>query len=586
MLGLHAACLRLLVSSRLALQGEALQPSPIRSCVSVALLLSLVLAPAGLASGTGELLSRGRTELEAERYQAAESLFRQVLEQEASNSEALFLLGLTLAKQERWADAERELEHAVRLRPGYAAAHAELAGVYFKQNRRDQARASLRTALKLDPRNGYARSFLAILSYLQDRRLEALHHWNLLGEPKIAQIEVAASEDSEPKLAESLFRFNEGEVLDRKQLLQAYWVQSRFSLGPRFGWQLDPQPGGRWNLRVDLPPSRDSFSNKTGFLIENSSRVVFNREVGLGLQDGRGRRLAGGVRWDAPRKRGGASASFPFLSSSSDLLRLGFDLRDEDWSHAASGAQYAYRTEKVFGAYEWLMSDRRSLSFHGGYQRQSFRFDRDGAALPHSPHLLAVGLEWNQLWGLDAGENARLSWMARLDAFSPLAGAGEPAHRMTSGLGIDWTVARKTDTRLRLSLQGGSSGRNLPLDHYFLFGIGPDARLPLKAHPELRDGRRGNSPMGRDFVLLGADLGRRLWRWRFLEVGGFVFSDTAFVSGRPFLSGRGDWFQDVGVGLRFKVLGQDFLNVFLGLDTRSRAFHHWAGLPSVGAAAF
>ncbi len=286
------------------MQGEALQPSPIRSCVSVALLLSLVLAPAGLASGTGELLSRGRTELEAERYQAAESLFRQVLEQEASNSEALFLLGLTLAKQERWADAERELEHAVRLRPGYAAAHAELAGVYFKQNRRDQARASLRTALKLDPRNGYARSFLAILSYLQDRRLEALHHWNLLGEPKIAQIEVAASEDSEPKLAESLFRFNEGEVLDRKQLLQSYWVQSRFSLGPRFGWQLDPQPGGRWNLRVDLPPGSDSFSNKTGFLIENSSRAVFNREIGLGLRDGRGRRLAGGVRWDAPRKRG------------------------------------------------------------------------------------------------------------------------------------------------------------------------------------------------------------------------------------------------------------------------------------------
>ena len=556
------------------------RPAPISVRVSLAVLLSLLLAPPALAAGTGELLARGRTELEAERYQAAESLFREVLEQEASNGEASFLLGLALAKQERWADAERELERAIRLKPGYAAAHAELAGVYFKQDRRDQARVSLRTALKLDPQNSYARSFLAILSYLQDRRLEALHHWNLLGEPHVAQIEVATSEDAEPKLVESLFRFNEGEVLDRKQLLQSYWVQHRFRLGPRFGWQLDPQPGGRWNLRVDLPPGSDSFSNKTGFLIENSSRAVFNREIGLGLRDGRGRRLAGGVRWDAPRKRAGASAWFPFFSSSSDLLRVGFDLRDEDWSHTASGTEYAYRTEKVFGAYEWLMSDRRSLSFHGGYQRQSFRFDGDTTALPQSPHLLAVGLEWNQLWGLDAGENARLSWMARFDAFSPLAGAGEPSHRMMSGLGIDWTVARRSETRLRLSLRGGVSGRDLPLDHYFLFGIGPDARLPLKAHPELRDSRRGNSPMGRDFVLLGAELGRRLWRWGFLEVGGFVFSDTAFVSGRPFLSATGDWFQDVGVGLRFKVLGQEFLNVFLGLDARSRTFHHWAGLPS------
>lgn len=581
MLGLQAA-------SRLPAPRGIVSSRAIRVCggAFVAALLSLFLAPAALGSGTEELLSRGRTELEAERYQAAEVLFRQVLEQEASNSEASFLLGLALAKQERWAGAERELERTVRLRPGYAAAHAELAGIYFKQDRRDQARASLRTALKLDPQNDYARSFLAILSYLQDRRLEALHHWNLLGDPQIAQIEIAASEDAEPKLVESLFRFNEGEVLDREQLLQSYWVQSRFRLGTRFGWQLDPQPGGRWNLRVDLPASRDSFSNKTGFLIENSSRAVFNREIGLGLQDSRGRRLAGGVRWDAPRKRAGASVWFPFFASSSDLLRLGFDLRDEDWSHTASGTEYGYRTEKVFGAYEWLMSKRRSLSFQGGYQRQDFRFDRDEAALPHSPHLLVAGLEWNQLWGLDAGENARLNWMARFDAFSPLTGSGEPSRRMMSGLGIDWTVARKTETRLRLSLQGGFSGRNLPLDHYFLFGIGPDARLPLKAHPELRDGRRGNSPMGRDFVLLGAELGRKLWRWGLLEVGGFVFSDTAFVSGRPFVRGEGEWFQDVGVGLRLKVLGREFLNVFLGLDTRSRAFHHWAGLPSVGAAAF
>ncbi len=560
------------------------RPAPISVRISLVAWLSLLLIPPALTAGTGELLSRGRTELEAERYLAAESLFRQVLEQEASNGEASFLLGLALAKQERWADAEKELERAVLLKPGYAAAHAELAGVYFKQDRREKARASLQTALKLDPQNSYARSFLAILSYLQDRRLEALHHWNLLGEPHIAQVEVLISGDTEPKLAESLFRFNEGEVLDRKQLLQAYWVQGRFGLGPRFGWQLDPQTGGRWNLRVDLPPGSDSFSNKTGFLIENASRVLFNREVGLGLRDGRGRQLAGGVRWDAPRKRAGASAGVPFFSSSSDLLRVGFDFRDEEWSHTASGAEYDYRTEKVFGAYEWLMSERRSLAFHGGYQRQSFRFHGNDAALPQSPHLLAVGLEWNQLWGLDAGENVRLSWMARFDAFSPLAGAGEPAHRMTSGLGIDWTVARKTETRLRVSLQGGFSGRDLPLDHYFLFGIGPDARLPLKAHPELGDGRRGNSPMGRDFVLLGAELGRRLCRWRFLEVGGFVFSDTAFVSGRPFLPGEGEWFQDVGVGLRFKVLGQEFLNVFLGLDTRNRTFHHWAGLPSVGAA--
>ena len=125
------------------------RPAPISVRVSLLVLLSLLFASAGLASGTEELLSRGRTELEAERYESAELLFRQALQQEASNGEATFLLGMALAKQERWADAERELERAVLLRPGDAAAHAELAGVYFKQDRRDKARAlSLRSCLK------------------------------------------------------------------------------------------------------------------------------------------------------------------------------------------------------------------------------------------------------------------------------------------------------------------------------------------------------------------------------------------------------------------------------------------------------
>ena len=141
-----------------------------------------------------------RTELEAERYPGGGVALPAGSGAGSIQRRRSFLLGLTLAKQERWADAERELERAIRLRPGDAAVHAELAGVHFKQDRRDRARASLNTALKLDPQNSYARSFLAILSYLQDRRLEALHHWNLLVSLTSPRLRLRLPEDAEPEL--------------------------------------------------------------------------------------------------------------------------------------------------------------------------------------------------------------------------------------------------------------------------------------------------------------------------------------------------------------------------------------------------
>ncbi len=232
------------------------------------------------------------------------------------------------------------------------------------------------------------------------------------------------------------------------------------------------------------------------------------------------------------------------------------------------------------------MPERRSLAFHSGYQRQSFRFDGDDAALPQSSHLLAVGLDWNQLWGLDAGENVAVELdgpVRRLFA-SRRSRRTRPQDDVGSGNRLDGGQENGDPAEIVASGWKSRAGTCRWIT-IFCSGSVPMPGCPSRPIPNCGTAGEGTVPWlaislswGRSCA--GASGGGGSSKWE--DSSSAIL---AFVSGRPFLSGRGDWFQDVGVGLRFKVLGQDFLNVFLGLDTRSRAFHHWAGLPSVGAAA-
>ena len=61
------------------------------------------------------------------------------------------LLGVALDAQGRADEAERELERAVALDPGYAPAHQHLARVRLHQNRLEPALAALRAAAELGP---------------------------------------------------------------------------------------------------------------------------------------------------------------------------------------------------------------------------------------------------------------------------------------------------------------------------------------------------------------------------------------------------------------------------------------------------
>lgn len=509
----------------------------------------------------------------------AEILLRGSVQRNPDNPEAAFLLGFALAKQQNWMEAREQFEKAISLEPEHLGAHLELAGVEFQASRHQQAIRYLREALRLDPSNDYALHFIATLLDLEGKEIEALYYWNQVGEPRVNQIAFRTTGEVEAGLPQRLFSFNEGEVLRKKQILDTRWKQEKLRLGPPFHWELTPDSETAWDLEVTIPP-RSTVSFTKEFLLTNSLRAPLYREfeVAYPAELGSGRQVSASLRWDSDMKRAKASAWLPFVATATDGLQVGFDLREENWIHTSSGIRFIQQTEGFVADYEYVFTGRKSLLLRTGYEHQFLRFVGE-QNFPYSPHLIRIGIEWNQLVGLNDADTVQVALKSRYDAFAGPGQETNGARQFNTVLSFPWLMDRKTQSQLKLSLGAGVSSEGLPLNHYFILGVGQDNPLPLRAHPTVQNGLKGHGPMGRHYLLANVEFQRRLFNWRTLAITGLTFSDTAMVSGVPFGQPDRSWYQDVGFGVRMGALGRDLVDLLLGVDLKASSFNFWIGLP-------
>ena len=90
-------------------------------------------------------------------------------------AEAHALLGFIKGTQDRrWAEAEQDLQRTIALRPSYARAHEAYGLILMIQGRADDAIAAMTRARKLDPLNDLINATLGWFYYLARRHEEAL----------------------------------------------------------------------------------------------------------------------------------------------------------------------------------------------------------------------------------------------------------------------------------------------------------------------------------------------------------------------------------------------------------------------------
>jgi tetratricopeptide (TPR) repeat protein len=92
---------------------------------------------------------------------------REAIRLRPAYAEAHELLGMELALESHYPEAQEQFEEVVRLRPNHAEAHLNLGIALARQRRFGEALDHFATTLRIDPKNEQARGFIAKIKELQ-----------------------------------------------------------------------------------------------------------------------------------------------------------------------------------------------------------------------------------------------------------------------------------------------------------------------------------------------------------------------------------------------------------------------------------
>jgi hypothetical protein len=104
---------------------------------------------------------------------------------------------------------------------------------------------------------------------------------------------------------------------------------------------------------------------------------------------------------------------------------------------------------------------------------------------------------------------------------------------------------------IRWGVHAGTMTGTAFLEDHFVLGVGPEVRYPLRAHPLLREGMLGSTPLASEFLLGNLTASHDVYSWKAFALGFTAFADSARLS-RLYpdqkLPSRA---LDVGIGIEF-----------------------------------
>lgn len=138
----------------------------------------------------------------ASRFAQAEAIYLDILKEDASQPDAMHLLGLIRAEQERDDEAVVLMEKALEIFPNAAHFHHNIAGIYRRLGRLDEAEKRFRRAIELKADYGEAHQGLAEMLKFTE------------GDPLFEQIQAQLSRDDLEDKTISYFHFAAGKLFD------------------------------------------------------------------------------------------------------------------------------------------------------------------------------------------------------------------------------------------------------------------------------------------------------------------------------------------------------------------------------------
>lgn len=517
----------------------------------------------------------------------------------AASADGDFYRGLALAKLQRWSEARAAFAAGERKDPNDERFPVELAGVAYEQKDFRLTERQLRRALQLKPNDAYALNFLATIYLLRGNIEAALVYWNREERPRVHEIKALPEPQLRAELFSRAFAFA---PLSTLKLGQFETTQARLDNLGIFAlsrWEMIPVEGAAANSSNASSANtfdvafhsvqRDGFGpNKWAAALSILRGLPYETvypEYDNAFRDAVN--FTSLVRFDSQTERVYAQMSGPVQRRPQWRASTWVDGRNEHWniSRTFSGAatpisNLKLRKIEAGAGFRSVQSGRWNWETAASFARRDFQVQSGETVSSLSPTASAFFTNGNSL-ELSGRSNYRLlsipqdrltvdtSASATIGRFfaAPL-GAYEEAG---GSIGLDWLPKEQGDDWEMLSrLRAGGTFGAVPFDDLFTLGVErDDNNLWLRGISATHGGRKGNSPMGRDYVLWNSEIDKIVYNGALFQVRVGPLFDAGRIWDASGLFGSRGWLWDPGAQVKFRVLDTFEVVFSYGHDMRS-----------------
>ena len=538
-----------------------------------------VRALAQTSDSAGEKLSEIKKLYEAGNW---DGVVRAVAQSPEEPADLLLYRGLALAHLQRWEEAKAAFAAGMAIAPGDPRFPIELAGIAYREKRFSEAKRDLRRAVAMNPKDEYANNFLASI-YFQEGNLEAaLRYWNRAGKPKLDDLAFEPALKLRPLVLDRAFAFARGGEWQRDRYLTTQSQLRALDLYPGMFFELRAHDDGSFDLGFHAAERNGWGSTKWEGLVSLLRDLPYQAVDPEFYNLGRaGVNWISNYRWDDEKRRVFTEVAAPVFQNPAVRFRGYFDGRNENWNithtivpGSLSFARLNVQKAAAGAEMRFIESGRWEWSVGVEYSYREFRnvFGIPSSAAPFFTNGSAIALRSSvQRWLIRFPERRftlSSSGSGEFGTFfkDPLGRYG----RLEGTLTARWLPkARGDDYETQVSLHGGRTIGDVPFDELFALGFDRDTPLWLRGHPGLRDGQKGDAPLGRDYVLVNAETDKIIYRNGIFTLKAGPFLDTGKTYDQSGLFGSPKWLWDTGVQTKIRVLGGVQVVLGCGKDLRS-----------------
>jgi tetratricopeptide (TPR) repeat protein len=538
--------------------------------------ISLVLIFLFTATAAFSQVDEARQAIERGEYVRAVNMLSDMLGSRPT-ADAYLYLGIAYRHMKEYQKAEDLFREGDRRYADDPRFHIELSNLFLENNDLDAARSELRRALAVDPDNAFASDQLATIDMSSGEVQSALRAWNKSDRPFVTDILHNYYLSFGSRVVRNAVAFHPSGTLRYSE-----WKTTELRL-------LETENFANIGLEVEPTTVPDQYNAvvRTTSKTNSLPDFAFNLIKGIPVQTSylnlwnirnSGVNFNGNYRWDANRRRAQGRLKIPLPVAGLFHLELENTWRSERWDVSRT-----------------IRAELLPLS-HFDYKANSMSI-----GVTHIPHYrveLGAGFEYRNRAA--KGEISQLALDSRntgkftADAsFRIYDGAYQNRLRVegfaarhsiigntqfTGGLAElrnRYTLSKDTRMYFDWGLKGGTARGGLPIDDYFVLGVGTRASNLLRGHTAANRGKYGYGPMGTDFVLFNSDIERHMktiplfnnLNVPFLTVKWEVFFDAAKTWDRQHIFPTSKLLLDTGAGLRFETPTGSF-NLVYGKSLR------------------